>query len=266
MNSSPAAPTGTTFRFASSTYVRVLATGRPIGGSGLQAALSRRPELVLVDVGLPDRDGVSVTRELREKGFRSPILMLTARGYELEPSEGQYDFSRIDRMLERAASSEPPRRHSIAVMTAMSCCDSGQLDWNGGVQVPDYVKNNSNGSWVQVDGHSSFFPDWNNEFYLARWEALMAALGQARSTDLEIQALAAKAVFEDLTGRSHARTVRVELGPLDAERQRAFGNAKRDTLPRYCRECPVRFACHGECPKNRFILTPEGERDHEMLD
>lgn len=41
--------------------------------------------------------------------------------------------------------------------------------------------------------------------------------------------------------------------------QRAFGDAKRDTLPRYCRECEVRFACHGECPKNRFILTPDGE-------
>ncbi len=35
--------------------------------------------------------------------------------------------------------------------------------------------------------------------------------------------------------------------------------AKRDTLPRYCRECAVRFACHGECPKNRFIATPDGE-------
>jgi uncharacterized protein len=41
--------------------------------------------------------------------------------------------------------------------------------------------------------------------------------------------------------------------------QRAFGEAKRDTLPRYCRECPVRFACHGECPRNRFIRTPDGE-------
>jgi DNA-binding response OmpR family regulator len=50
------------------------------GQSGLRLALAERPELVLVDVGLPDRDGVSVTRELREKGFRSPILMLTARG------------------------------------------------------------------------------------------------------------------------------------------------------------------------------------------
>jgi uncharacterized protein len=41
--------------------------------------------------------------------------------------------------------------------------------------------------------------------------------------------------------------------------QRAFGNAKRDTLPRYCVECPVKFACNGECPKNRFTLTPDGE-------
>jgi len=49
----------------------------------------------------------------------------------------------------------------------------------------------------------------------------------------------------------------VEL--VASPRQRAFGDAKRDTLPRYCRECPVRFACHGECPKNRFITTPDGE-------
>ena len=41
--------------------------------------------------------------------------------------------------------------------------------------------------------------------------------------------------------------------------QRAFGQAKRDTLPRYCLECPVRFVCNGGCPKNRFITTPDGE-------
>ena len=53
-----------------------------------------------------------------------------------------------------------------------------------------------------------------------------------------------------------------ELPMLDmvaSEQQRAFGTAKRDTLPKYCRECPVRFACHGECPRNRFITTPDGE-------
>jgi len=44
-----------------------------------------------------------------------------------------------------------------------------------------------------------------------------------------------------------------------SDRQRHFGDDKRDTLPRYCRDCDVRFACHGECPKNRFITTPDGE-------
>lgn len=46
---------------------------------------------------------------------------------------------------------------------------------------------------------------------------------------------------------------------VTSDQQREFGLAKRETLPRYCRECEVRFACHGECPKNRFIKTPDGE-------
>jgi uncharacterized protein len=46
---------------------------------------------------------------------------------------------------------------------------------------------------------------------------------------------------------------------LTSPQQVQFGRDKRDTLPRYCRECEVRFACHGECPKNRFIHTPDGE-------
>ena len=41
--------------------------------------------------------------------------------------------------------------------------------------------------------------------------------------------------------------------------QQKFGQDKLDTLPKYCRECDVRFACHGECPRNRFIRTPDGE-------
>jgi uncharacterized protein len=46
---------------------------------------------------------------------------------------------------------------------------------------------------------------------------------------------------------------------VSSERQRAFGRAKADTRPRYCRECDVRFACHGGCPKDRFTTTPDGE-------
>jgi uncharacterized protein len=41
--------------------------------------------------------------------------------------------------------------------------------------------------------------------------------------------------------------------------QQGFGAAKRDTLPDYCRQCDVRFACHGECPRNRFLQTPDGQ-------
>ena len=49
----------------------------------------------------------------------------------------------------------------------------------------------------------------------------------------------------------------VEL--LESQAQRAFGEAKFEALPRYCRECGVRSMCNGECPKNRFIMTPDGE-------
>jgi len=44
-----------------------------------------------------------------------------------------------------------------------------------------------------------------------------------------------------------------------SEKQQRFGEAKESTLPRYCRECDVRFACNGECPKHRFLTTPDGE-------
>ena len=46
---------------------------------------------------------------------------------------------------------------------------------------------------------------------------------------------------------------------VGSPQQRQFGLNKRETLPRYCRECDVRFACHGGCPKDRFIVTPDGE-------
>jgi uncharacterized protein len=51
-----------------------------------------------------------------------------------------------------------------------------------------------------------------------------------------------------------------DLGALVAsESQRRFGRDKASTLPRYCLGCEVRHLCHGECPKHRFIRTPDGE-------
>jgi len=52
-------------------------------------------------------------------------------------------------------------------------------------------------------------------------------------------------------------TPMIEL--IASEKQRKFGQDKLDTLPQYCLDCEVRFACHGGCPKNRFIETPDGE-------
>jgi len=51
--------------------------------------------------------------------------------------------------------------------------------------------------------------------------------------------------------------------PLDqmvfSPTQVRFGYAKSETLPRYCRECPFKTDCWGECPRNRLIRTPDGE-------
>jgi uncharacterized protein len=44
-----------------------------------------------------------------------------------------------------------------------------------------------------------------------------------------------------------------------SDQQRQFGLDKRETLPQYCLDCDVRFACHGGCPRNRFTETPDGE-------
>lgn len=44
-----------------------------------------------------------------------------------------------------------------------------------------------------------------------------------------------------------------------SEKQRKFGRDKQNTLPRYCRACDFIHICNGECPKNRFAETPDGE-------
>ncbi|MDE6527496.1 MAG: SPASM domain-containing protein, partial [Muribaculaceae bacterium] len=49
----------------------------------------------------------------------------------------------------------------------------------------------------------------------------------------------------------------VEL--MYSDRQRRFGLDKSAALPRYCLDCRYLFACNGECPKNRFAFSPDGE-------
>jgi len=44
-----------------------------------------------------------------------------------------------------------------------------------------------------------------------------------------------------------------------SDQQRRFGMNKRDLLPDCCKGCQYNFACNGECPKNRFLKTPDGQ-------
>ncbi len=52
---------------------------------------------------------------------------------------------------------------------------------------------------------------------------------------------------------------------VDSAQQKEFGEKKRSSLPTYCQQCPVLSACNGGCPKDRFILTPEGEKGLNYL-
>jgi uncharacterized protein len=45
----------------------------------------------------------------------------------------------------------------------------------------------------------------------------------------------------------------------DTEKQLNFGKHKSEGLPQVCKNCEVKFACHGECPKHRFTTTMDGE-------
>ncbi|MBC8005466.1 MAG: anaerobic sulfatase maturase [Verrucomicrobia bacterium] len=55
----------------------------------------------------------------------------------------------------------------------------------------------------------------------------------------------------------------VEL--LENNQQKLFGQAKQASLPPYCLRCEVLDMCNGACPKDRFLLTPEGEQGLNYL-
>ena len=58
------------------------------GEAGLEMALRERPDLIVLDIMLPRKDGFEVCRELRSRNVSVPILMLTARGQEADKVRG----------------------------------------------------------------------------------------------------------------------------------------------------------------------------------
>jgi two-component system alkaline phosphatase synthesis response regulator PhoP len=58
------------------------------GMSGLERARSAKPDLVVLDIMLPKLSGLEVCKTLRSEGFEAPIVMLTARGQEIDKVVG----------------------------------------------------------------------------------------------------------------------------------------------------------------------------------
>lgn len=58
------------------------------GQAALEAATKRSPDLLLLDLMMPKLDGLEVCRRVREAGFRYPVLMLTAKGQEIDIVRG----------------------------------------------------------------------------------------------------------------------------------------------------------------------------------
>lgn len=55
------------------------------------------------------------------------------------------------------------------------------------------------------------------------------------------------------------------LEMVSSSQQFQFGRVKLEKLPKYCLDCNVRFACHGGCPKNRILQTPDGRQGLNFL-
>ena len=92
------------------------------GEAGLAGALSERPDLILLDLMLPHLSGLDVCRRLRKSGVNTPVIMLTARGQEIDkilgleigaddyvtkPFSVRELIARVRALLRRSAREEP---------------------------------------------------------------------------------------------------------------------------------------------------------------
>ncbi|MCH7945011.1 MAG: anaerobic sulfatase maturase [Armatimonadetes bacterium] len=118
-------------------------------------------------------------------------------------------------------------------------------------------------SWVRNDVAKVFVQQF--DVALASWTGLEPPLCVFRKTCGEAMVMEHNG---DVYSCDHYVYPQYKLGNVTrsslremawSARQRAFGEDKRVTLTGHCRKCPSLFACNGDCPKHRFIKTPDGE-------
>jgi DNA-binding response OmpR family regulator len=108
------------------------------GIHALALATSENPDLIILDLGLPDRDGYSILEELRKRGNQSPVLILSARNLEADKLQGfrlgaddyvTKPFSvmellaRISALLRRAPKAVPAAANGAAAPPAVALSD-----------------------------------------------------------------------------------------------------------------------------------------------
>ena len=165
---------------------------------------------------------------------------------------------------------------------AADASKDGAAPWSSWHDRPLYVQDGDvvTRRSVSPDGYGRFlidiFEEWVRrdvgEVYVQMFDTTLANwLGESPSMCVHCETCGLALALEhtgDVYSCDHFVEPRYLLGNItdrhlidlvDSPRQRQFGLDKRDTLPRYCRECDVLFNCHGGCPKDRFTTTPDGE-------
>jgi uncharacterized protein len=213
---------------------------------------------------------------LKRHGVAFNTLCVVNRQNQKHPLE-VYDFLRthgsgyiqfiplVERMGEGSTFGHAPQRETFAEPPSSNRRDRPAAVTPWSVEPLAYGQFLSTifDQWVRHDVGRTFVQIF--DIMLGVWMGMEAALCVFRQTCGKAMALEHNG---DLYSCDHYVYPQYKLGNIlehhiaslaTSPQQVKFGNDKLATLPKYCLECDVRFACNGECPKHRFMMTPDGE-------